>query len=810
MCKRFELGSQGRNHVGPCWIMMTLSWHKNKRWTLEGSRWGPFPNARAAGRDFVLLCLRDSFLHLKMRMMTGWKLWTNSMQFGQIVEITSCSNYIVDDTTEHIFRLKTQESFSLFGSILFFVLKNFPRCWRLCIRHLTLNMIAAFHLTLGILLASTSLIFYYCTIRESHHLRTFSKNKRIHSIYWHMKRGFLSEELMTRHLHSIFFFQALQGSVQANYDPYSKEYRRIDEGLTHIPQDIPAETEKLRLEINSITEVPPGALSHLNNLTLLYLDQNSITDISASSFTGLDSLESLDLSGNDLSSIPQGTFSDLHQLKYLYLAVLPVPNLSDISLDGLDSLEVLILSHNNFTNVPNEYFSSLKNLKTLRMRHNQFTNFPRGAFSGLDSLTELSLSSNLLQTIPGVDFSGLTLLNMLELSDNKISHISAEDFANFRELDHFEKLYLRKNGITSLQTGVFVHLQRLTELWLLQNKISHISSEHFRGLNSLEILRLDANDISEIPDGAFSNLGQLKQLVIKENSISEISLGTFEGLDHLETLDLSSNNLGEILPHTFAGLPDLQSLSLRNNHLSQLPNGMLENQASLEKFDASENILISLPPSLFSETHELTNIGLSFNKLSSIPPELFAETYKVFRLDLSNNELSFLPPGLLAGNYAHAHLYLHLWNNQLETLPDLFGPREDPSLTFRHVKLIVVNNPLQFDSRLSWLQEAIQEGFVSCLSLPPYAQNKTIVFPDIHAQLMEFCGGDDWLEYRTLISLVEMAWKSCLWHISPEAKPFLCWYIDWKYFSLFWICRQFVMPVGWEMFMYLYMSLHIS
>ncbi len=144
---------------------------------------------------------------------------------------------------------------------------------------------------------------------------------------------------------------------------------------------------ELNLSAESITSLKSGDFNELPALTTLYLDHNSISDISA--LAGLTALTDLDLSGNSISNI--SALAGLTKLTTLYLDFNSISNIS--ALAGLTKLTYLSLSNNSISNI--------------------------SALAGLTKLTELYLSFNSISDISALE--GLTKLTYLSLSDNSIS-----------------------------------------------------------------------------------------------------------------------------------------------------------------------------------------------------------------------------------------------------------------------------------------------------------------------------------------------------------------------------------------------------
>ena len=93
------------------------------------------------------------------------------------------------------------------------------------------------------------------------------------------------------------------------------EYRYTGRHLTQVPTDIPA----VSLTWNDITDIRPGAFSHLSQCTQLDLDMNELSYIRADMWIGLGSLDILYLNENNRETIESGTFASLAKLTRLIL-----------------------------------------------------------------------------------------------------------------------------------------------------------------------------------------------------------------------------------------------------------------------------------------------------------------------------------------------------------------------------------------------------------------------------------------------------------------------------------------------------------
>ena len=77
--------------------------------------------------------------------------------------------------------------------------------------------------------------------------------------------------------------------------------------------------EYLNLSAHRITAIPEGIFSDLVSLKRLDLSFNKIADVHPNAFSGLVFLEKLDLDGNKIASLSENTFFNLPALKFVNL-----------------------------------------------------------------------------------------------------------------------------------------------------------------------------------------------------------------------------------------------------------------------------------------------------------------------------------------------------------------------------------------------------------------------------------------------------------------------------------------------------------
>ncbi len=137
-----------------------------------------------------------------------------------------------------------------------------------------------------------------------------------------------------------------------------KKYTRYCQGLSTIPDNIPAEAEVVWIRGNTIRTVPANAFSHLSHCTYLLLSYNEIEWIESGAFNGLISLKWLDLDNNKLSEIEPGTFNGLISLKRLNLRDNKLSEIEPGTFSQLPALIALYLFNNKLTALPWTVFTN--------------------------------------------------------------------------------------------------------------------------------------------------------------------------------------------------------------------------------------------------------------------------------------------------------------------------------------------------------------------------------------------------------------------------------------------------------------------
>ncbi|KAK2921839.1 hypothetical protein Q8A73_001324 [Channa argus] len=125
-----------------------------------------------------------------------------------------------------------------------------------------------------------------------------------------------------------------------------------------LPENLPDDMTKIRIEKSHFTEIPRGAFSKTPTLENLWLNFNDITVINSKGLEGLGNLTELRLQGNKLRSVPWTAFEDTPALKILDLKHNQLDVLPEHALRFLPGLTYLDLSFNRLTVISKEVFQN--------------------------------------------------------------------------------------------------------------------------------------------------------------------------------------------------------------------------------------------------------------------------------------------------------------------------------------------------------------------------------------------------------------------------------------------------------------------
>ncbi|XP_038628030.1 podocan-like protein 1 isoform X2 [Tachyglossus aculeatus] len=292
----------------------------------------------------------------------------------------------------------------------------------------------------------------------------------------------------------------------------------------------------------------------------------------------------------------------------------------------------------------------------LSLQNNQLLEIPYNELSRLSNLKTLNLHNNLISSegLPDEAFESLSALQYIYLANNKLTVAPQFLPRSLRIAD------LAANQLTEIYPLTFGEKPGLRSVYLHNNQLSNagLPFEAFNGSEAVTTLILSSNQLSYLPPSLPPSLARLH---LQNNRITWVPRGALSRQQKLRELYLQNNNLSDtgIDPSTFSKLKSLEYLDLSNNHLGEVPAG--------------------LPPGIII-------LHLGRNRIRHLPAERLSQVRGLQYLLLQNNEL------VAGGVHRDAFLRLralhtlHLYNNQLERVPEGL-PRRVRSLMLLHNRI---------------------------------------------------------------------------------------------------------------------------
>ena len=257
---------------------------------------------------------------------------------------------------------------------------------------------------------------------------------------------------------------------------------------------------ELDLSGNLITEISESVFRGLGNLTFLNMSDNKqLFAFELTAFSGLDNIQTIDLTGSQLYRILE----------------LNTPILRSLFLNSLDQYRIGVSIR------PGASFQHLKSLVNLDMKDSRLHigNIWNGNASLFDRLLDL---------------------NHLDLSRNPFKSFLPPGI--FRQLSVLQGLNLDYCDITNLHPLVFSGLESLQKLSLKGNNIQHIHDDVLSGLGQVNIIDFEGNQIAYLGELMFSNNWKLTNLSLADNKLTRFNQRTFKPiLSSVSSLDLSMN-----------------------------------------------------------------------------------------------------------------------------------------------------------------------------------------------------------------------------------------------------------------------------
>ncbi|XP_034018483.1 toll-like receptor 5 [Thalassophryne amazonica] len=376
-------------------------------------------------------------------------------------------------------------------------------------------------------------------------------------------------------------------------------------------------------------------------ITHLYLEMNRISEVNASSLSGLEELQVLDIGKQHVPLvIRNNAFSRQQRLTKLVLGFNIGLRLEPQAFLGLSNLQELHLNYCSLREsiLKDNYLEPLASLETLDLFGNHIKRVqPSVFFANLTKLKDVNLKLNKIDMICEPDLLGfcgkhfqMLNLNSIQLTDMSSRSFDWKECGNpFRGMS-FQTLDLSYNMFSTGKSKQFFRAIEGTKISHLKlsgpmgkgfshNNLPDPDNGTFEGLRNSEvrILDLSKNRIFALHPRVFHPLKEVAVIDVSKNNINQILRNAFEGLQgHLKSLNLSYNLLGEIYSYTFQSLTNLEILDLSYNHIGVLGYGSFTGLPKLKALSLTGNSLreLGFPASLPS----LGYLFLNDNKLTPL------------------------------------------------------------------------------------------------------------------------------------------------------------------------------------------------
>uniref|UniRef100_A0A1B0FGW1 Uncharacterized protein n=1 Tax=Glossina morsitans morsitans TaxID=37546 RepID=A0A1B0FGW1_GLOMM len=316
----------------------------------------------------------------------------------------------------------------------------------------------------------------------------------------------------------------------------------------------------------------PLNLFYASKVEELDMRNCSVAHITWENFLMADNLSILLLSENHLTDIKSMTFTYAPNLSFLFLDGNFISRLRGDSFKGLNKLTYLDLHDNRLENLPSDVFYYLPALQQLNLADNRLRHIGNELFEMNERLNSVIMANNLLESLGEYAFTNQPHLKVLDISHNKplkylvgnmrVEHLWARNCSLTRVNIYGEAINvnLQQNHIMELY---FTQPESLETLNLRANSLQQIAS--LTQVVNLRTLDLSHNpQLEAVPD--LWQIDSLERLDLSNTSLQQLPLLALATSRHLQSLNISSNLLEEIDPANFHSLQQLTSFYIHNNN----------------------------------------------------------------------------------------------------------------------------------------------------------------------------------------------------------------------------------------------------
>ncbi|XP_055302598.1 protein artichoke-like [Sitodiplosis mosellana] len=268
----------------------------------------------------------------------------------------------------------------------------------------------------------------------------------------------------------------------------------------------------------------------LINLRQLNLSHTQVSMLNYDTFSNLDELVNLDLSGNTIRNLDEHLFRNNLKLKILYIEnnpltrvdcniLWPLKNsvLVRLTWDAVQELDTSCLRNSLRIDVDGQNEISFRVIGS-----NADLNCTKKHFRALKSIR---LSGNHLRNTPQVIEELGSTIESLDISSNFVGELNGTVFGKLKQLHH---LNLSSTQLSNFGFSTFYHQNQLKSLDISFNHIVKVDfTLLFRNFKNLETLSLEGNDLTNIDSVTRTHFPKLISLGISRNQFSCYYLAKF-------------------------------------------------------------------------------------------------------------------------------------------------------------------------------------------------------------------------------------------------------------------------------------------